>query len=222
MFKTPKFDWYGRGFRLRAAITIVCQLAFVLFGYDQGVFSGIVGNQDFLNTFDHPSPALEGIIVSIYNLGAFSGCILAFIFGEYTGRRLAMWIAMVWIIVGCEMFEGEILLINAGWRSIADMRIFCASYHGRTLFDRNRHWHRNVDCSHVPKRTLRSKQARSPRFVRATLCWCWYCHRILVRLWHVLHIWFYRVAIAYCMPDPLCNRECPHFEEGTVINMCSL
>lgn len=24
--------------------------AFVLFGYDQGVFSGIVGNEDFLNT----------------------------------------------------------------------------------------------------------------------------------------------------------------------------
>lgn len=27
--------WFGRGFRLRAAITIACQLAFVLFGYDQ-------------------------------------------------------------------------------------------------------------------------------------------------------------------------------------------
>lgn len=92
--------------------------AFVLFGYDQGVFSGIVGNEDFLNTvsilyddlsgqehcsrtlqFGHPSPSLEGIIVSIYNLGCFSGCILSFIFCEKTGRRLAMWIAMVFIIV---------------------------------------------------------------------------------------------------------------------------
>ncbi|KAG9193770.1 hypothetical protein G6011_03805 [Alternaria panax] len=100
MFHTPHFNWYGRGFKLRAAITIACQLAFVLFGYDQGVFSGIVGNEDFLNTFDHPSPGLEGIIVSIYNLGCFTGCILSFIFCEKTGRRLAMWIAMVWIIVG--------------------------------------------------------------------------------------------------------------------------
>ncbi|KAJ4377745.1 hypothetical protein N0V83_000575 [Neocucurbitaria cava] len=100
MFKAPHFDWYRRGFKLRAAITIACQLAFVLFGYDQGVFSGIVGNEDFLNTFDHPSPGLEGIIVSIYDLGCFTGCILAFIFCEKTGRRLAMWIAMVWIIVG--------------------------------------------------------------------------------------------------------------------------
>jgi MFS family permease len=100
MFHAPHFNWYGRGFKLRAAITIACQLAFVLFGYDQGVFSGIVGNENFLNTFDHPSPGLEGIIVSIYNLGCFTGCILSFMFCEKTGRRLAMWIAMVWIIVG--------------------------------------------------------------------------------------------------------------------------
>ncbi|KAF2117106.1 general substrate transporter [Lophiotrema nucula] len=100
MIKTPHYNWYGRGFKLRAAITIACQLAFVLFGYDQGVFSGIVGNADWLDTFGHPGSALEGIIVSIYNLGCFTGCILAFIFCEKTGRRLAMWIAMVWIIVG--------------------------------------------------------------------------------------------------------------------------
>ena len=61
---------------------------------------GIVGNPDFLDTFDHPAPALEGIIVSVYNLGCFTGCILAFLFCEKTGRRVAMWIAMVWIIVG--------------------------------------------------------------------------------------------------------------------------
>ena len=72
----------------------------MLFGYDQGVFSGIVGNEDYLNTFNHPSPGLEGIIVSIYNLGCFTGCILSFMFCEKTGRRLAMLIAMVWIIVG--------------------------------------------------------------------------------------------------------------------------
>jgi len=103
MFKTPKFNWYGRGFKLRAAITIACQLAFVLFGYDQGVFSGIVGNPNFLDTFNHPSPGLEGIIVAIYNLGCFTGCILSFIFCEKTGRRLAMWIAMVFIIVGATL-----------------------------------------------------------------------------------------------------------------------
>ncbi|KAI5202963.1 putative Myo-inositol transporter 1 [Aureobasidium subglaciale] len=67
---------------------------------DQGVFSGIVGNADWLETFGHPGSGLEGIIVSIYNLGAFSGCILAFLGGEKAGRRLSMWIAMVFIIIG--------------------------------------------------------------------------------------------------------------------------
>ncbi|KAI7539529.1 putative Myo-inositol transporter 1 [Hortaea werneckii] len=95
-----KFNMYGRGFKLQVAIVVACQMAFILFGYDQGVFSGIVGNEDWLDTFNHPSSGLEGIIVSIYNLGAFSGCILAFLFGENFGRRRCMWLAMGWIIVG--------------------------------------------------------------------------------------------------------------------------
>lgn len=96
-------NWFGRGFKLRAAITIACQIAFVFFGYDQGVFSGIIGNEDFMETFGHPGASLEGIIVSIYNLGCFSGCVLTFIFCEKTGRRLAMWIAMGFIIVGAAL-----------------------------------------------------------------------------------------------------------------------
>jgi MFS family permease len=67
--------------------------------YDQGVFSGIIGNTNFRNQFGNPNTGLEGIIVSIYNLGCFTGCILAFIFCERTGRRLAMWVAMGFIIV---------------------------------------------------------------------------------------------------------------------------
>ena len=112
MIRTPYLNWYGTGFKLRAAITIACQLAFVLFGYDQGVFSGIVGNADFLDTFDHPSPALEGIIVSIYNLGCFTGCILTFIFAAKTGRKLAMWIALVWIIVSLAETKRSIDVTN--------------------------------------------------------------------------------------------------------------
>lgn len=39
-----------------------------LFKDDQGVFSGVVNNADWLDTFGHPGSGLEGIIVSIYNL----------------------------------------------------------------------------------------------------------------------------------------------------------
>ena len=68
-------------------------------GYDQGVFSGIVGNADFLNIVQHPSAGILGIIVSIYNLGCFSGTIVSFLFSDSLGPRLSMWIAMMWIIV---------------------------------------------------------------------------------------------------------------------------
>jgi MFS family permease len=68
-------------------------------GYDQGVFSGIIGNSDFLRVVNNPDPSLLGIIVSIYNLGCFTGCIINFFIGDYLGRRKAMWFAMVWIIV---------------------------------------------------------------------------------------------------------------------------
>ncbi|KAH0382679.1 putative MFS sugar transporter, partial [Aureobasidium melanogenum] len=96
----PRLNLFRRGRPLQIAIMITCQLAFILFGYDQGVFSGIVGNADWRKTFGYPGSGLEGIIVSIYNLGAFSGCILAFFGGEKAGRRLSMWIAMVFIIIG--------------------------------------------------------------------------------------------------------------------------
>ncbi|KAF1347148.1 putative Myo-inositol transporter 1 [Delphinella strobiligena] len=94
------YNWFGRGRSLRVAIAITCQLAFVLFGYDQGVFSGVVTNTDWLETFGHPGSGLEGIIVSIYNLGAFSGCIIAFLVSEKAGRRRCMWLAMAFIVIG--------------------------------------------------------------------------------------------------------------------------
>ena len=98
-----KFNLFGRGLPLQLAITVCCEMAFILFGYDQGVFSGIVGNSDFLDTVNHPSPGKLGIIVSIYNLGCLTGCIVNFITGETLGRRRAMWFAMSWVIVGAAL-----------------------------------------------------------------------------------------------------------------------
>lgn len=100
MLRLPKLYSFPRGRASRIAITIGCQLAFVLFGYDQGVFSGIVGNADWNEQFGYPQSSFEGIIVSIYNLGAFSGCIICFAFCERWGRRMSMFIAMLFIIVG--------------------------------------------------------------------------------------------------------------------------
>ncbi|KAG6986426.1 hypothetical protein G7Y79_00090g101220 [Physcia stellaris] len=94
---------FGRGRALRVAVAITCQTAFVFFGYDQGVFSGIIGNPDWLDRFGHPNSSLEGIIVSIYNLGMFTGCIVNFIVGEQFGRRKSMWLAMAFVVIGASL-----------------------------------------------------------------------------------------------------------------------
>ncbi|KAL3482529.1 general substrate transporter [Aspergillus californicus] len=98
-----KLNMFGTGRTLQAAIWAACGMAFILFGYDQGVFSGIVENENFLEHMNHPGDSLMGIIVSIYNLGCFTGCIINFIIADRLGRRRAMWLAMVWVIIGATL-----------------------------------------------------------------------------------------------------------------------
>ncbi|KAF2178797.1 general substrate transporter [Zopfia rhizophila CBS 207.26] len=91
---------YGRGRPLRAAIGTCCLAAFLFFGYDQGVFGGILQMPDWLEQFDHPNDTKTGIIVSSYCLGALAGCILNVFIGDYFGRRRMIWIAMGFVVVG--------------------------------------------------------------------------------------------------------------------------
>lgn len=70
------------GTRLRMAIAATCGSAFLLFGYDQGVFGAVVSLPSFREQFDEPSPNLEGIMAAIYDIGCFVGCIVAFLGAE--------------------------------------------------------------------------------------------------------------------------------------------
>lgn len=71
-------SWLGRGKKLQAGVTVCCLIAFVLFGYDQGVLGGLLEFENFLEQFNHPSDAETGIIVSSYNLGCLLGCICTY------------------------------------------------------------------------------------------------------------------------------------------------
>ncbi|BCS23469.1 uncharacterized protein APUU_31694S [Aspergillus puulaauensis] len=95
--------WFGRGRKLQLAVTSCCLCAFVLYGYDQGVFGGILENKDWLQQFDHPDDTLTGIITSSYNLGCLLGCFVSFFVGEKLGRRRTIWFAMAWILVGAAL-----------------------------------------------------------------------------------------------------------------------
>jgi hypothetical protein len=69
----------GRGKSVQVGVTICCLVAFVLFGYDQGVLGGILENEDWQRQFGYPNDTETGIIVSCYNLGCLTGCV-----SEYT------------------------------------------------------------------------------------------------------------------------------------------
>ena len=65
-----------------AAATVMC-----LFGYEQGVFGGIIVGQEFQDYFHHPSPSLTGFVTSVYDLGCFAGALLTLGVGEWLGRK---------------------------------------------------------------------------------------------------------------------------------------
>lgn len=67
--------WMGSGVRLQVGISSMCLLSFVLFGYDQGVFGGILQNENWKHQFNDPNDVMTGIIVSSYTLGCIGGCV---------------------------------------------------------------------------------------------------------------------------------------------------
>lgn len=86
---------------LVGAITSVCSAAFLLFGYDQGVMSGVVISDDWLNTMGNPSTVIVGTITAVYDVGAVFGAILAATTAERLGRKRGLMFGCVLLIIGC-------------------------------------------------------------------------------------------------------------------------
>lgn len=81
-----------------------------LFGYDQGVFGGVIVTQDFLDTLGLAGPShtgTVGTVTALYDVGCFFGAVAAFSIGERLGRKKA-------ILVGTTVMSiGAILQISA-------------------------------------------------------------------------------------------------------------
>ncbi|KAE8358133.1 general substrate transporter [Aspergillus caelatus] len=98
---TPRKYFFGlRGPPLMRGVTAAGAIGFLLFGYDQGVFSGVNTSQDFLRTFDYPNSSLLGTINAIYEIGCFVGAINVFIVGEYLGRKKCLYVGAALMLVG--------------------------------------------------------------------------------------------------------------------------
>lgn len=93
--------WGGiTGGPLRALVSIASSSAFLLFGYDQGVFAGLLGGSGFIDTFNNPSASVLGTVTAIYEIGCFFGAVFIFVVAEYLGRKNAIWLGLGIMLIG--------------------------------------------------------------------------------------------------------------------------
>ncbi|CRL21187.1 Sugar/inositol transporter [Penicillium camemberti] len=90
MWKSEKPYFGLRGGWLTFWITLACGADMTLYGYDQGVFSGVIISHDFLRLHNLEGPTnttLLGTVTAIYDVGCCLGSLLAYWLGEQLGRR---------------------------------------------------------------------------------------------------------------------------------------
>jgi MFS family permease len=73
-------------------ISTIATTGFLLFGYDQGVMSGIISADPFNNYFPSTknNSVYQGFVTAIYEIGCLIGTIFILSFGDKTGRRRAV------------------------------------------------------------------------------------------------------------------------------------
>ncbi|WVQ99143.1 hypothetical protein IAU59_006275 [Kwoniella sp. CBS 9459] len=100
-----------RGRMAHWAITACCGSAFLLFGYDQGVMSGLLTGSAFTKQFPEidttdggtGSASLQGTVVAIYEIGCLFGSLFTFFFGDKLGRRRTIMLGCAVLCVGATL-----------------------------------------------------------------------------------------------------------------------
>ncbi|OGM41030.1 hexose carrier protein [Aspergillus bombycis] len=92
-------------------VTLCCVFATLgsfLFGYDSGVISSTLDQEDFQNRFNHPSDAATGGIVASYNGGAILGSVLVSYISDPYGRRPVIFIGGLLGSLGAALQAGAV------------------------------------------------------------------------------------------------------------------
>ncbi|CAK7200478.1 hypothetical protein SEUCBS139899_003174 [Sporothrix eucalyptigena] len=96
--------WTGldslRGHALVAAMISVCACSFLLFGYDQGVMSGVVISEYWLAAMGHPSTIMTSTLVSLFDVGAFFGAVASAFTSESLGRKRSLILGAFIVLIG--------------------------------------------------------------------------------------------------------------------------
>lgn len=96
-----------KGRKLNTAITVMCGVGFLLFGYDQGVMGMLLTLEPFNNTYKdinltlHPDAStLQGAVVAVYELGCLFGALSTIYLGDRYGRLKLVFSGCVVMIIG--------------------------------------------------------------------------------------------------------------------------
>ncbi|KAI8337009.1 general substrate transporter [Chlamydoabsidia padenii] len=89
-----------KGNALFRAATGLAGCGFLLFGYDQGVMSGVIATESFKVTMGNPNSALMGAIVALYEIGCMAGALSTGKIGDMLGRRRTIRYGCLILIIG--------------------------------------------------------------------------------------------------------------------------
>ncbi|KAF3207862.1 hypothetical protein TWF679_008194 [Orbilia oligospora] len=91
---------YGRPLSL--TISTICTIGFLLFGYDQGVMSGLITHPNFNSTFPstRDNSTMQGLVTALYEIGCLIGAIFILFFGDIIGRKKGIMGGAFIMIVG--------------------------------------------------------------------------------------------------------------------------
>ncbi|KAF2861988.1 general substrate transporter [Piedraia hortae CBS 480.64] len=101
------------GKKLNLMVSTVATCGFLLFGYDQGIMSGIIGAPVFNNYFPKTknNPTWQGFVTAIYEIGCLAGAIFQLLMGDRFGRRrsiiLGAFIMALGVIIQVTSFKGH-------------------------------------------------------------------------------------------------------------------
>ncbi|GAD95889.1 hexose carrier protein [Paecilomyces variotii No. 5] len=103
---------------LSLTVSTVATMGFLLFGYDQGVMSGIISSGPFNDVFTATknNDTMQALVTAIYELGCLAGAIFALIFGDRLGRRKMIisgaTVMIIGVIIQVTSFPGHIPLLQ--------------------------------------------------------------------------------------------------------------
>ena len=81
-------------------LVTTCIIWFITYEYEQGILANIEVTESIRSQFNYPDTGLLGIIVSIYNLGCFTGCLIKMYLRRVMRKKRCIWLGLLFIIIG--------------------------------------------------------------------------------------------------------------------------